>query len=252
MSSDSGTDLAEFERAIRDVDGGRRFFDPSQLDWTREVEHAWQPMRAELDRVLQALDILPGFEDIQVEQQGLTTDKRWKIFPLFVYGEWIAKTRQRCPATVAALENIPGLQAAMFSILQAGKELAPHRGPYAGVLRYHLGLKVPQPESSCGISVGGEVRSWSEGASLVFDDSHEHFAWNHSDADRVVLFVDFTRPLPQRLRERNQRIIEVISATDFMRNAVIRWSEWEAQHGAELDRLTYSCSPARVNSATDQ
>ena len=79
------------------------------------------------------------------------------------------------------------------------------------------------------------MRSWREGASLVFDDSHEHFAWNRSAEDRVVLFVDFTRPLPQQLRERNQRIIEAISATDFMRGAVKRWNAWEARHGVRLD-----------------
>jgi ornithine lipid ester-linked acyl 2-hydroxylase len=238
MSSDNGTiDLAQFERAIRAVDGDRRFFDPAQFAWTREVEQAWRPMRAELDRVLQALDILPGFEDIQVEQQGLTTDKRWKIFPLYVYGEWIANARRRCPATVAALDKIPGLQAAMFSIPQAGKELAPHRGPYAGVLRYHLGLKVPPPEDSCGISVGGDVRAWREGASLLFDDSHEHFAWNRSTEDRAVLFVDVTRPLPESLSAQNERVIGIISATDFMRHSVRRWDEWEALHGPKLDRL---------------
>lgn len=151
-------------------------------------------MRAELDRVLAALDILPGFEDIQVGQQDLTSDKRWKVFPLFVHGEWIGKAQQRCQATVAALQKIPGLKAAMFSILQAGKELPAHRGPYAGGLRDHLGLKVPQP-TLCGITVGGEQRSRAEGASLVFDDSHEHAAWNRGDEDRVVLFVDFARPL---------------------------------------------------------
>jgi ornithine lipid ester-linked acyl 2-hydroxylase len=253
MSSDnSNTDLADFERAIRAADGDRRFFDPAQFAWTREVEQAWRPMRAELDRVLRALDILPGFEDIQVEQQGLTNDKRWKVFPLFVYGAWITKTRQRCPATVAALEKIPGLQAAMFSILQAGKELAAHRGPYAGVLRYHLGLKVPQPESSCCISVDGELRSWREGASLVFDDSHEHFAWNRSDEDRVVLFADFTRPLPERLRGRNQQIIEAISSTDFMRGAVKRWNEWEARHGERLDESLSPRGPAQADAVNDQ
>jgi ornithine lipid ester-linked acyl 2-hydroxylase len=237
MTADAPTDLAQMERAIRAIDGERRFFDPAALAWTQGLEQGWRPMRAELDRVLAALHILPGFEDIQVEQQGLTSDKRWKIFPLYVYGEWIGKAQQRCPATVAALKSIPGLKAAMFSILQAGKELAPHRGPYAGVLRYHLGLKVPQPTTLCGIVVGGEQRSWSEGASLVFDDSHEHAAWNRSDADRVVLFVDFARPLPEPLRTQNERVIEIISATDFMRGAVTRWNEWEARHGAALDRL---------------
>ena len=243
MSADATNGLAEIEGAIRAVDGERRFFDPAQFAWTQAVEQDWRAMRAELDRVLAALDILPGFEEIQLEQQELTHDKRWKIFPLFVYGEWIGKAQQRCPATVAALKKIPGLKAAMFSILQAGKELPAHRGPYAGVLRYHLGLKVPQPTlcgiTLCGITVGGEQRSWAEGASLVFDDSHQHAAWNRSTEDRVVLFVDFARPLPEPLRTHNERIIDIISATDFMRNAVERWNEWEARHGAALDQLVF-------------
>jgi ornithine lipid ester-linked acyl 2-hydroxylase len=238
MASHAANDLSQMENAIRSIDGGRRFFDPTQLAWTQALEQDWRLMRAELDRVLAALDVLPGFEDIQIEQQDLTNDRRWKIFPLFVYGQWIGKAQPRCPATVAALKQIPGLKAAMFSILQAGKELPAHRGPYAGVLRYHLGLKVPQP-AQCGITVGGEQRSWAEGASLVFDDSHEHAAWNRSTEDRVVLFVDFARPLPEPLCTLNERIIEVISAADFMRNAVKRWDEWEARHGAALDRLVF-------------
>jgi beta-hydroxylase len=39
------------------------------------------------------------------------------------------------------------------------------------------------------------VRSWEEGKSLVFDDSHLHEAWNDSDSYRVVLFVDLLRPV---------------------------------------------------------
>jgi aspartyl/asparaginyl beta-hydroxylase (cupin superfamily) len=42
--------------------------------------------------------------------------------------------------------------------------LAPHYGPYNGVLRYHLGIKVPKPETQCGIVVGGQTavkkRTW--------------------------------------------------------------------------------------------
>ncbi len=33
-------------------------------------------------------------------------------------------------------------------------------------------------------------RHWAEGASLLFDDGYEHFAWNDTDGVRVVLFVD--------------------------------------------------------------
>ena len=49
---------------------------------------------------------------------------------------------------------------------------------------------VPEPEDQVGIRVGGEVADWREGASLVFDDTYEHEAWNDTDGTRVVLFVD--------------------------------------------------------------
>lgn len=227
--------LFRFEKNIKALDGDRTFFDQADFPWTRQVEADWKEIRRELDQVLSALDILPGFEEIQVEQENVTSDKRWKIFPLFIYGEWVANNKERCPATARALQKIPGLKVAMFSIFQAGKELPAHRGPYAGVLRYHLGLKVPQPETLCGISVGGDIRSWSEGGSLVFDDSHSHFAWNRSTEDRVVLFVDFSRPLPEHLQEPNEKIIQVISETDFVRNAAANWAAWEKAHGAQLD-----------------
>ena len=30
---------------------------------------------------------------------------------------------------------------------------------------------------------------------MIFDDTYEHEAWNDTDRTRVVLFVDFVRPL---------------------------------------------------------
>jgi aspartyl/asparaginyl beta-hydroxylase (cupin superfamily) len=55
----------------------------------------------------------------------------------------------------------------------------------------HLPLIVPD---GCGLRVGAEVRHWSEGEALIFDDSIEHEAWNTSDALRVVLLFDIWRP----------------------------------------------------------
>jgi ornithine lipid ester-linked acyl 2-hydroxylase len=63
-----------------------------------------------------------------------------------------------CPHTAALLETIPGVVTAFFSILSPHKHIPPHRGPYRGVVRCHLGLMVPGPPDACGISVGGEVR----------------------------------------------------------------------------------------------
>ncbi|WP_213781814.1 aspartyl/asparaginyl beta-hydroxylase domain-containing protein [Caballeronia sp. dw_276] len=223
------------EVIARSGSGQQRFFDSADFSWTRAIEARWPGLREEVGRLLVAVDRLPGFEDIQHEQRQLSTDKRWKIFPLHVYGHHFARNSERCPQLAASLREIPHLRAAMLSILQAGKVLHPHEGPYNGVLRYHLGLVVPEPEQ-CGITVGGETRRWEEGASLIFDDSHTHQAWNNGTRDRVVLFVDFDRPLPSALARRNEIEIARISRSSFIMDAIDEWHRWEAAYGAELDR----------------
>jgi beta-hydroxylase len=44
------------------------------------------------------------------------------------------------------------------------------------------------------LRVGDEVRNWVEGECLIFDDTIEHEAWNHSNQSRIVLLLDFLRP----------------------------------------------------------
>jgi ornithine lipid ester-linked acyl 2-hydroxylase len=221
----------------RTTDGRRAFLDVAKLPWIQFIEAEWHLIRVELDCVLNAVDLLPGFENIQAEQLALTSDNRWKIFPVLMYGKWITVNVLRCPETTRLIKTIPGIRAAMFSILQRGKELAPHRGNYCGILRYHLGLKIPKPIELCGISVGGAVAQWEEGKSLVFDDTHLHHAWNRSAEDRVVLFVDFDRPLPANLAKINSRVIDGIGSSTFMQNSLIRWNAWEARYGSALDTL---------------
>src|SRR5581483_6553925 len=96
------------------------------------------------------------------------------------YGVRVDENCRRCPETTRILKTIPGMQTAFFSILQPDMHIDPHSGPYGGVLRFHLALKVPEPRTACRIRVGGDIRSWEEGKSLVFDDTYEHEAWNES------------------------------------------------------------------------
>ena len=44
------------------------------------------------------------------------------------------------------------------------------------------------------IRFGARTATWNEGRCLVFDDRHEHEAWNRSAGDRVVLIVTFRWP----------------------------------------------------------
>jgi ornithine lipid ester-linked acyl 2-hydroxylase len=210
------------------------FYDPRDFPWVAPVETNWKVIRAELDAVLAHRAALPNFQDISTDQYQLTDDDRWKTYFFYGYGFRSDANCARCPETTRLIEAIPGMETAMFSILAPGKRIPPHDGPYKGVLRYHLGLSVPEaPVERLGIRVGPEVRGWREGGSLVFDDTYEHEAWNETDETRVVLFVDVVRPLRQPMRAINAGIIKAIGYSPFIQDAKRRHREWEERFARE-------------------
>jgi beta-hydroxylase len=202
--------------------GDPAFFDVHAFKWVPSIEAQWECIHQELMGVLGDRESIPAFQEVSADQSALTQHDHWKTFFLYAYGHRIHHNCLRCPATARLLHAIPGMKTAMFSILAPGKHIPEHRGPYKGVLRYHLGLIIPEPHETCGIRVKQEIRSWAPGHSLIFDDSHPHEAWNRSLSERVVLFVDFARPLPFPLSLLNRVIIARIARTPFVTTAVDR------------------------------
>ncbi|HWG73998.1 MAG TPA: aspartyl/asparaginyl beta-hydroxylase domain-containing protein [Acidimicrobiales bacterium] len=208
------------------------FLAPDTFAWIAELEAQWTTIRSELDDVLTYRDDLPNFQDISVDQASITTDDGWKTFFFFGYGFRADANCERCPKTAELLGGVPGLTTAFFSILSPGKHIGAHRGPWRGVLRYHLALKVPDPPDAAGIRVGDELAHWREGASLLFDDGFEHEAWNDTDGVRVVLFVDVVRPLRPPAAQANAALIRVISASPYIRDARSRHQAWDRRFAA--------------------
>jgi beta-hydroxylase len=222
-------------RAIERTPGAERtFFDPMDFPFSSHLEKHWRTIREELDALMRGVDVIPNFQDIQHEQRELTTDDRWKTFVLYGYGMKLEDNCRRCPRTTRLVESIPGMTTAMFSILRGRKHIPPHRGHYKGVLRYHLGLLVPEPDKSF-IRVGQDKASWQEGQSLIFDDTHEHEVRKESEGDRVVLFVDFLRPLPPVLDALNRMVVKTISLSPYVRQGEKNIQQWEEYFGQELD-----------------
>lgn len=120
--------------------------------------------------------------------------KGWKRFYLKWYGQPLASARSLCPRTVEILSGIPSVKAAMFALLPPDGRLDPHRDPFAGSLRYHLGLVTPNSDA-CRILVDGEPYSWRDGEDVVFDETYIHEAENRTGVARIILFCDVERPL---------------------------------------------------------
>jgi beta-hydroxylase len=118
----------------------------------------------------------------------------WKRFYLKWYGDFLPSAAALCPKTAELLAGIPSINAAMFAVLPPGSRLGAHRDPFAGSLRYHLGLVTPNsPE--CFIIVDGERYYWKDGEAVMFDETYIHTAENRTDVTRVILFCDIERPL---------------------------------------------------------
>ncbi len=118
----------------------------------------------------------------------------WKRFYLCWYGKELPSAMAQCPKTLALLKQIPTIKAAMFASLPPGATLVRHRDPYAGSLRYHLGLFTPN-DPGCYIDVDGQRYHWKDGEAVMFDETFIHHASNTTDQQRVVLFCDVERPL---------------------------------------------------------
>lgn len=195
--------------------------------WSREIEAEWRLIRRELDGIMQWKEALPAFHEIASAVSSISADQSWKTFLLCGYGFASEAAIRRCPETWRLLQKVPGLKSAMFSIFEPGKHLAPHRGPYNGVLRFHLGLIVPDRADEVGIRIADEVHRWREGEALIFDDAYAHEAWNHSDQVRVVLFVDFEKPTRFPATLTNKAVLELALFTPFVREGYQAHKAWE-------------------------
>lgn len=213
------------------------FLAAEQFSWKPILEENWQTIRKELDIILQYTDDLPRFQDISPDQaKNISKDNLWKTFFLYGYGVKLQQNCGYCPETTRIIEQIPGLKTAFFSILLPGKHIPEHRGPYKGVLRCHLPLKVPQDYRQCAIRVEREIRHWKEGKILIFDDSYPHEAWNKTDEIRVVLFLDIVRPMKFPASLLNHLLISLIRWSPFIRDAKKNQEQWNQQFTQILER----------------
>lgn len=187
----------------------------------RELDRAFPQIRAECDALLAARVAMPRYHDVNRPATGIsaTTPGDWKVFMLEVLGHKPAANRARCPATCAALARVPGVLQAFFSVLDPGKSIPAHDGPYVGYLRYHLGLRVPAANPPQ-IRVAGRPYTWREGESVLFDDSWPHAVVNAASEPRVVLIVDVPRPLPLLPRLVNHLVLWGLAAPLYGRKVV--------------------------------
>ena len=218
-----------------------RYLDtPPVLDKQRYFpEHAlfethWREIRGECLRLMQEIEAIPRFHELMQEQANLSQHggKYWRMFVLRAYGVDNAANQARCPATAFLLRDRPHILSATLSFLEAHKHIPPHRGPFRGILRFHLGVVIAKKadgSSGSRLLIDGKLYPLEEGSTLLWDDTFEHAAWNDADSIRAALLLDVERPgMPWPLAVFNRLVLKAVGLMIRIRG----------QRGWSMDRTT--------------
>ncbi len=169
------------------------FLDVAAFPELKILRDNWQTIRSEAEYLYKEgyITASENYDDI-----GFNSFFRrgWKRFYLKWYQDPLHSAQALCPKTVELIQKIPTINAAMFTLLPKNSYLFKHRDPYAGSLRYHLGLITPNSKDCC-IYVDGNPYFWQDGQDVLFDETYVHNAENTTSQDRIILFCDVQRPL---------------------------------------------------------
>ncbi|MCY7294917.1 aspartyl/asparaginyl beta-hydroxylase domain-containing protein [Alteromonas sp. a30] len=167
------------------------FYDPKQFAWVEEIESHWETFRDELMNVAKnAHDNMDPYPDLE------KTDKKdaWHTAGMMYWTMRSKKNIKLFPKTWAIMSKIPSISSCSFHELAPHSTIKPHIGDTNMMVRCHMGIQVPAPLPKCGIRVGNEKQCWENGKILMFNDAHEHTAWNNSDEYRYILSFDVIQP----------------------------------------------------------
>ncbi|MEP4148586.1 MAG: aspartyl/asparaginyl beta-hydroxylase domain-containing protein [Halioglobus sp.] len=180
-----------------------QFFEPSQFKWTKALQAKTATIKQELQQsIIHGIEFEPYLQETQalprVNSGKIWGNESWGALYLWKDGKLNESIEEMFSQTIALLRQLPlatipgGSPNVLFSRLKAGTSIPAHHGFFNTRLICHLPLIVPE---NCGqLRVGNESRDWVEGELIIFDDSIEHEAWNHSAQDRIVLIFEIWRP----------------------------------------------------------
>jgi tetratricopeptide (TPR) repeat protein len=176
-------------------------FESSKLSWCDDVEKNYHKVLGEFEG-LTSLVLEKGSPYLTDEYQmegfeALSGSSNWTALHFYENGIANNQLIEQMPETAKLLQNIPlyclneNPYEVFFSLLKPGQHIKPHFGLSNHSLTVHLPIVVP---GNGYLRVADKKHVWEEGKLVVFDDSFEHEAFNHSDEVRIVLIFSIWHP----------------------------------------------------------
>lgn len=209
--------------------GDPAVYDTAVFPWVKELESHWETIRGEAEAALQDLDKVPPLATISPDHRRIAPAGRWRSFFLIGYRYRDDANCAKCPKTTEIIERIPGLNSAFFSVLVPGTHIPPHTGVTKAFLTCHLGIQVPREKEKCRMRVVDQWVHWTEGKALIFDDCYDHEVRNDTDETRIVLLIQFKRPVGIVGQIVGNLFLEGVRRSRFVQDARKGIAQWSAE-----------------------
>jgi beta-hydroxylase len=185
------------------------FFDAKTFLFSTKFESHWEDIKREYNGL--GRKILDGHRNLPPEsyvakiksnngwmpswQAGSDQPNRdWLTYGLCYRGIFPDEAWDKFPVTAKLLQEMGGsLIVGAFSLMRGPSYLLPHRHANLGghLLTYHFGIEAEPGRSY--LNVSGSFAEERERNSIVFDGSYDHFAFNMSKKERVIIYIEFDK-----------------------------------------------------------
>jgi aspartate beta-hydroxylase len=191
---------------------------PAYFPNARRFTERWDDIRGEALTVARTIQKVPRFHEIMAEQADISAQdgRDWRMFILKAYGVEHRENLAQCPVLESIVSASPEVVSAVISFLAPRKVIPTHRGPFRGILRFHLMLSVPlMPDGrpAAPLVVDGQEFRLGNGDALLWDDTFPHSASNDSDDIRIALLLDVWRKdMPFDMEMLSRMVLRLIQA----------------------------------------
>lgn len=202
------------------------FYNQNKFPIFNELKENWKEIKNEAENVIKnapMLDIYRDYEDWHNSEQYVNKIKdkhgwirswkykngsaiqdcdgnyNWLNYGLLYFGTFFENNCDKCPKTKKILEKIKDdINICGFSYFMGNTTIEIHNdetGPSNNSMALHLGLIIPKNNETCKLIMKIDndyyYETEKEGEFIIFDATNDHYAYNQSNEDRIVLYIDF-------------------------------------------------------------
>lgn len=154
-------------------------------------------------------------EDVDSEN-----NRGWRIFHIKLTNHYNKQAKNIFPTLIKLLNDCPEIINCSVSILDEKTYIPIHNGYYKGMLRFMLPLIIPKDKENVFLCNNYNKYVWTEGVSLLWDDTYPHKVYNYTNEMRVVLYMDIIRDVGGILGKINNVLIKQLSNSPMIKEEI--------------------------------